>query len=589
MEPNTTHRDPPSKKGIFLFEESPRPRRFSYKSNPSSSKPSLSNKSAGNVPHDSGNVRTNFTSSQPPESANVLSSNAYDSCFETPVLENNPDTTPGSTKPKLNGFTAPMFQSFYVVVGAFVGIGLGFGLYYLHIGVEMQKTIALPGDLFVRALRCLIVPLVFCVMTIVVTETVALGRSSIMRCRTLLPYVASSVLSTVQGTLLALLFKEYFVPQATRITGTSGDGGTTTGASFNVTLQCTNGKLLAALADGSLGCVESAANASALLFLAANHTMTTSNVSSSSSLGTQLSLVDQIVGICNLLVPVNIFESFVDGSLLSIVMFSIPLGVALAHSAPANDNLVLGVVRQLRNIFILLLNGLLTITPVAVVFLMAGAIAKFDSQDLSEVMSQLAYLLLSFVIGAISHALVVLPLLMYVYTKANPYKYLQQLIPAFVFAFGCSSSMATLPVAIECIQRAKVSRTLSHIAMPFGTPVNLNASGIYYPLAVVFMATMSGLGDQLTPTRYVIIFFVSLLGCMGTAPVPNAALVYIMTLWKTCFPSADLPPAFSLIVTADFLLDRISTMLNVNGNAMVTRILADQIDETFEVQADLRV
>ncbi|ETV98927.1 hypothetical protein H310_08415 [Aphanomyces invadans] len=572
-----------SKKGILLFEESPRPQRFSYKSNPSS-KPSSGKRAPANAPHDSGYVRTNFMSAQP--LTNVMPSNPYDSYFETPVLEHTETTSTGSIKSKQTEFAAPQFQSFYVVIGAFLGIGVGFGMYYLHIGTELEKALTLPGDLFVRALRCLIVPLVFCVMTIVVTESVCLGRSSIMRLRTLLPYIASSVVSTVQGTVLALLFKDYFVPRGPR--GTA-DGAASTGALFNLTLQCANGKLLTLLANGTLGCVATNATAPAL-FLAANHTMATTTSTTITIVDHQLSLVDHIVAICNLLVPGNIFQSLVDGSLLSIVMFSFPLGVALAQSAPNGaDNVVLNCVRQLRNIFVQLLNGLLTITPVAVVFLMGGAIAKVDQQDISEVISQMGYLFLAFMIGAVSHAIVVLPLVVYLWVKVNPYTYLQQLIPAYVFAFGCASSMATLPVAIECIQRTKVSRSLAHIAMPFGTPVNLNASGIYYPLAVVFMATMSGHGDLLTPVRFCVIFFVSLLGSIGTAPVPNAGLVYVMTLWKTCFPTVDLPITFSLIVTADILLDRLSTVLNVNGNAMATRILAEQIDETFEVQADRRV
>ncbi|KAF0691352.1 Aste57867_17393 [Aphanomyces stellatus] len=579
MDPSAPRK--PAKQGILLFEQSPKPRRYSYKSNPSS-KPSSAGSRPANVPHDSGNVRTNFTS---------MGSSAAQSAHSTAVLGNyeayafdTPDEdVPKLDKPRDHDLPAPQFQSLYVVLAAFLGIALGFGMYYLHIGSEWQKIIALPGDLFVRALRCLIVPLVFCVMTIVVAEAVALGRSSIMRLRTLLPYLASSVLSTVQGMILALLFKNYFIPKS--ISHTAAASGR---AAFNMTLQCANGLFLSALPNGAgLGCVGTNATDTSSLFLALNETVASAAAASADAAVVHLSLVDQIIGITNLLVPVNIFSTLVNGDLLSIVMFSIPLGFAMAHSTQeGHENVALQLFKQVRSIFVLLLNGLLTVTPIAVVFLMGGAIAKFDAQDLSEVMSQMGYLFMAFMIGAVSHALICLPLLMFLWIRINPYAYIQQLIPAYVFAFGCSSSMATLPVAIECIQRARVSRSLAHITMPFGTPVNLNASGIYYPLAVVFMANMSGAGSDLTTARYVVLFFVSLLGCMGTAPVPNAALVYILTLWKTVFPDYPLPLAFSLIVTADFLLDRVSTVLNVNGNAMVTRILAEQIDETFEVQAE---
>ncbi|KAF0698828.1 Aste57867_10577 [Aphanomyces stellatus] len=576
----------PARPGVLLFDGSPTVYRGSFTTTPSSKVSS----SARNIPHDAGNVRTNFMSNgrngqptppapftipQPYSSVNV----PYDSYLESPTAMLPPDQPTKGLKPPAHDqdFPAPHFHAMYVVLGAVIGVAVGLGVYYAKIGPEWQKVVALPGDLFVRALRCLIVPLVLCIMTIVVAEAVALGRSSLLRWRTLVPYITSSTLATLQGFGLALVFKTYFA----RSVGTAAAAAA--GDTYDLVLTCNgNTSTLMALANGSVACLPST-TANATAFFHAVH-QAAATTSAAASTVAKISLMDQVVAIANLIVPANIFASLVNGDLLSIVMFSIPLGFAAAHSVhDGHDNLFLTFLKQVRDIFIVLLNGLLRVTPVAVVFLMGGSIARLNTNELSDVMSQVGYYIMAFHIGAVSHAFVCLPLLMFVWVRVNPYAYIQRLVPAYVFAFGCASSMATLPVAIECIQRAKVSRSLAHITMPFGTPVNMNAAGIYYPLAVVFMATMDG--RTLSTINLVVLFFVSLLGCMSTAPLPSAALVYCITLWSTIFPGVPLPSSFPLVMTADVLLDRVSTMLNVNGNAIVTRILAEQIDETFEVRA----
>ncbi|KAF0716606.1 Aste57867_2753 [Aphanomyces stellatus] len=575
------------KQGILLFDLADRPGHVvtpqSHQGTTTTPTPSTnsSGKRARNTPFENSSLRTNFKTMS--DSSTPLSHIAapYQDT-DSPILEDlYENKMPPAHTQDAFAHAAPKFSSWAVLAGALVGVAVGAGLYFAQLGPEWQKLVALPGNLFLRALRCLIVPMVFCVMTVVVAEAISMGRTSILRVATILPYALTSFLAATQGLLLALLFQASFKTSDLAATLASK----TTTSAFNMTVRCANGLFLATMADGGVGCVgPSAANASAI-FLAANQT-TASAASGAAAVGSSLSLMDQIVAITNLMIPVNIFASLASGDLISIVLFSIPVGLAAAYSAPdLNDNAVLKLIRQFRTIFIVMLGWLLSLTPFAVIFLMAAAVSNFNSSNITSVMSQVGIFFGAFVAGAGIHVLVVLPLVLFAFVRVNPFGYLKHLIPAYVFAFGCASSMATLPVALACIQRAHVSRTLAHIAMPFGTPINLNACGLFYPLAIVFMATMDGLAHELTTTRYIVLFLVSLLGCMGTAPVPNASLVYLLTLWKTCFPNHDLPASFAFIVAADFIVDRFRTMVNVNGNAVVTRILADQIDETFEVQA----
>ncbi|CAK4690260.1 hypothetical protein LEN26_018830 [Aphanomyces euteiches] len=532
-------------------------------------------------PSEAHTIRTDFTQDQrhmPHDNAESQASDRY-----YPLLADNfkaattgafPDTTPS---------TLTVVSSLAILVGGLVGIGAGVGLYFLQLGPEWIKLLQLPGTLFIRALVCLVLPLVFCVMTVVVAQMAAIGRSTIMRWQTIVPFAFTSIIATVEGFVLALLFRSGF--HITFATSASSSTTTTAGAAFNLTLKCANGLFLASTGNNSLACIGTDTEPAAV-FRAANQTTATTGGDLSMA-----SFMNLVVGVAKIVVPDNIFASFASGALLSIVVFAVPLGIATAAVSPQGDepNHILVLFRQLRDIFQRMLQAILVTTPVAVAFLIASSIANFDRGYTSDTMTQLGYLFVAFLTGTLFHSLVVLPLFVLVMTRSNPFVYFHQLLPAYLFAFGSASSLATVPMMVECINRAKISRAIAHVTMPFGTPVNLNGAGIYYPLAMVFMAHVAGTGDQWTVARFVVLFILSWIGSVATAPVPNGGILYLMILWPTCFPSTPMPPSFQLLFAADFIFDRICTIVNIHGNAAVTRILADQIDETFEVQAAAHV
>ncbi|OQR88494.1 dicarboxylate/amino acid:cation (Na or H) symporter (DAACS) family protein [Thraustotheca clavata] len=120
------------------------------------------------------------------------------------------------------------------------------------------------------------------------------------------------------------------------------------------------------------------------------------------------------------------------------------------------------------------------------------------------------------------------------------------------------SSLATLPVAVAVIHRTqKVTRSTANLVMCLGTPTNMNTARLYHPTMAVFMAQISGHGSELSTPKIVILFFISLLGSMGTSPVPNAGLIMLLTIWKTIFPDISLPHSFVYVVAMDFLLARV--------------------------------
>ncbi|EQC32797.1 hypothetical protein SDRG_09336 [Saprolegnia diclina VS20] len=458
-----------------------------------------------------------------------------------------------------------LLNSLAVVLCAGVGVGLGICLSKLHASADVLAWVNLPGALFVRALRCLVVPLVFCSMTVSIAEVILLQKTNVLSWRTAGVFFATSFSATLQGMLVALVFRSVFVP---------GDvGGTVvTPASSSeplIALNCSNGRFLQPLFNGLLACVAANASVAAAQFqlVDVHHALTSSAGASSLQ---SLSLSDQVIAIVNVMVTDNIFNALANGSLLSIIVFALPLGVAVAKAD--GESVLLPLLRQIRNALLLLINAVLRATPVAVLFLVASAIVDYGT-NAGHFAAGIGYLVLAFLCGVVCHVCVALPLLLFVCTRIQPFAYLRQLLPAYVFAFGCASSMVTLPVAATVVYQTRhVSPGFAQLVLSLGTPTNTNAAGLYYPLMTIFLATMAR--EALSVPQLVVLLCVSWLGSVSTAPVPNAALVMLMTVWKTVVPSTPLPPAFVYVVAVDFLLDRICTVVNVNGNMVATRILA---------------
>ncbi|OQS03459.1 dicarboxylate/amino acid:cation (Na or H) symporter (DAACS) family protein [Thraustotheca clavata] len=566
-----------NRKGIYLYvnenDVSPAPGHHQLHVTPgsvSSSNSANDKKRKAPPPHEPSGLRTNFSTRGHEDPDPIIGTPPL--IYDDPIMEEAHDAknmaAAGGNFDSRSG--TALVNSLAVIICAAVGVGLGILLAKLGIGSDLQQWMSLPGNLFVRALRCLVVPLVFCSMTVSIAEVFVLNRTSVLTWKTAAVFFMTSSLAALQGMVVAMIFKAAFHPDTT----------STQSAANNipyVALKCVNGHYLNQLTNGSVACLQNTTESAALFDL-----NDINNVLDISSQFQNLSLTDQIMAIIKLMVTDNIFNSLANGSLLSIIMFALPLGVAVAksHIGEASTNSLLNLLRQTRNALLSLINAVLYLTPVAVLFLVSSSIVSYNS-NASNFASQIGYLALAFISGIACHVLITLPFILFVFTRINPYNYLRQLFPAYVFAFGCSSSMATLPVAVTVIQQTRqVTPGFGQLIMCLGTPVNTNAAGLYYPLMTIFLACASGQGGDLGTPQLFVLFFVSLLGSMGTAPVPNAALVMLMTVWKTVMPNNNLPQAFVYVVAIDFLFDRLCTMTNVNGNMVATRILANQFDDS---------
>ena len=119
-------------------------------------------------------------------------------------------------------------------------------------------------------------------------------------------------------------------------------------------------------------------------------------------------------------------------------------------------------------------------------------------------------------------------------TKLNPLNYLSHITPAMAMAFASSSSAATLPVTMSCVESTgRVPTTVSNFVLPLGATINMDGTAIYIPAACVWLAFLNG--HEVNGAQYIILILLGTIGSAGAAPVPSASLVLILSAYETVF------------------------------------------------------
>lgn len=171
---------------------------------------------------------------------------------------------------------------------------------------------------------------------------------------------------------------------------------------------------------------------------------------------------------------------------------------------------------------------------------------------------------LTVLIGLLIHGFIVLPLLYFLITKRNPYVYISNLAQALVTAFGTSSSSATLPVAINCLEEGNnVDPRITRFVLPIGATINMDGTALYEAVAAIFIAQVRQV--SLSFGQLVAISITATAASIGAAGIPQAGLVtMVMVLDTVRLPSEDV----FLVIAVDWLLDRCRTTVNVVGDSL---------------------
>lgn len=274
------------------------------------------------------------------------------------------------------------------------------------------------------------------------------------------------------------------------------------------------------------------------------------------------------------IVPENIILAISDnGLMLQVIFFAIFFGITLALIPAAQSKPVIDFVNGTNSVFLKMVDIIMQAAPFFVFALLAGVIAKMADTpaQVFEIFKGLGSYSITLLIGLFFMVFVFYPLIVTTFIKKLSYKeFFKNISPAQFLAFSTSSSAATLPVTMECVEdNMGVSKSVSSFVLPVGATVNMDGTSLYQAVAVVFMAQLHmidlTLGQQLT------IVLTATLASIGSAAVPSAGLVMMIIVLQ----SVGLNPAWiAIIFPVDRILDMCRTVVNVTGDATVSTLIA---------------
>eukprot|EP00596_Hydrurales_sp_CCMP1899_P005490 CAMPEP_0119039346 /NCGR_PEP_ID=MMETSP1177-20130426/8761_1 /TAXON_ID=2985 /ORGANISM="Ochromonas sp, Strain CCMP1899" /LENGTH=439 /DNA_ID=CAMNT_0007003073 /DNA_START=139 /DNA_END=1458 /DNA_ORIENTATION=+ len=398
-------------------------------------------------------------------------------------------------------------------------------------------------------------------MILAVLEMLDVGKASAIGWKTVVVYLSTTLAAAIWGVLIATAFKPLF----TEVSQPSGSQ-----PKF-ITLGCNSGSAghISESTDGSLLC-SITATVTKFLFIDLNKQFKSNNASKFA----QVSISESLrTGIFIKMVPANIITEFGNDNFFAIITFSSVFAWA-CFCMKKRPNGLLNIFEQIKAIFVKLIEGIIMCTPYAVTSLVAGAIAK--QTNLSAAFKDIGLLMAGAVTAFVLHAFFFYPLLLLFTLRKNPFSYLKFMIPAQTFAFASASSAATLPVTMKCVERSgEVPANIRNFVLSLGSTVNMDGTACYLPMTVTFMAVNAGLANKLDAATYILIAIMATFGSIGTAPVPSASLVIMLTTYSTAFGDDAIPTGFAYIVAIDWLMDRFRTMMNVTGDSVVARCVAE--------------
>jgi len=277
--------------------------------------------------------------------------------------------------------------------------------------------------------------------------------------------------------------------------------------------------------------------------------------------------------------PSNIFQSFVEASMLQIIFFALFVGICLLLIGEEKAKPLTGFFNSLNDVVMKMVDLIMLSAPYAVFALMANVIIAFDD---TEILLKLLLYALCVFIGLVLMIGVYL-ILVAVYTKKSPMWFLKQISPAQLLAFSTSSSAATLPVTMERVEEhLGVDGEVAGFVLPVGATVNMDGTSLYQGIAAVFIMQVVW-PEGLTFTNQLVIVGTALLASIGSAAVPSAGIVMLVIVLESIgFPAELLPIGLALIFAVDRPLDMCRTVVNVTGDATVAMIVAKSLGKLHD-------
>jgi Na+/H+-dicarboxylate symporter len=266
------------------------------------------------------------------------------------------------------------------------------------------------------------------------------------------------------------------------------------------------------------------------------------------------------------IVPANIIDTFGKGQMLGIIFFSLLFGYCISKIESHTSSILMSFWQGIFQAMIRFTHLIMKFLPIGVFFLVARVFAEAGFQSLAS----LGLFTMAVLLGLALFMFIALPLLLKVIGKVPPGRHFKAMAPALITAFSTSSSSATLPITIDCVEkRAGVSNKICSLVIPLGTSINMSGSALYECVAAMFVAQAYGI--DLSFTTQFIVVLLALITSIGVAGVPSASLVAIIAILK----AIGLPiEGIGLFIAVDRILDMCRTTVNVFSDSCCAILVA---------------
>ncbi len=286
------------------------------------------------------------------------------------------------------------------------------------------------------------------------------------------------------------------------------------------------------------------------------------------------------------MVPKNPLQAAAQGDMLPIIFFSLVLGVFISLAEHSHDDDAEGPYREnaestpdeVRNVIVVrrfwqglfsvmmkMTLAVIQLAPIGVFGFMLFAAAGKGF----EAFEALGWYALAVALGLAVHAFITLPLILMTFGKRSPRAHARAMTPALLTAFSTASSNGTLPLTMQCVERSGVPNRVGSFVLPLGATINMDGTALYEAVAVLFIAQVYGM--DLSLGQQVLVAFTALFASIGAAGIPHAGTVMMVVgLSAVGLPTT----AVGLILAVDRMLDVCRTTVNVWSDSIAAAVVA---------------
>ena len=417
----------------------------------------------------------------------------------------------------------PIALHWKILIGMILGVIFGFAMLQFDGGAQFVNNLIKPlGVIFIKLLKLIAIPLILASLIKGISDLKDISKLASIGVKTIVIYVLTTIIAISIGISLV----NFFSP---------GDA-----VSDNTILKLTE--------------------------VYSNNDSLQTKISEANK-QQQNGPIDFLVDI----VPENAFSALSNNKLmLQVIFLAIFIGISLLLIGEKKSKPLKDFFDSLNDLVLKMVDLIMLTAPYAVFALLANVIVSSNDPELLYAL--LFYALV--VLAGLGLMFCFYMLILFLITKKNPFLFVKQISPAQLLAFSTSSSAATLPVTMNCIEkRVGVDREVSSFVLPVGATINMDGTSLYQAVAAVFIA--QALNFDLTFSDQLMIILTALLASIGSAAVPGAGMVMLVIVLESVgFPADKLGIGLALIFAVDRPLDMCRTVINVTGDATVSTVIA---------------